>query len=218
MQGLNQPLVSGSEWPRAKPVENSPSAVSEWPPFMSFSASGLSSISAEEQAKFDVVQLQHKAAKACLDFLKNKSSSNDDEGDNEDDDEDASEYSDEYNDEDENTDASNNSKEFNFFSKLFKEDKNLGEFYVKNFEGGEFCCLVCCGIGKAWKRYMGCIALVQHSTSISKTKKKLAHRAYGKVICQVLGWDFNRFPSIVMSGESHGQSLEKLENLQVTLS
>lgn len=225
MQGRKRPLVSSSEWPCEKPTESSPSAVLEWPPFVLRSGSAVSSLSAEERAKFDADLLQHKAVKACQDFLTNNSSAKSDDDEDEDasedsdEDEDASEDNDEHDDEDGNTDASNNAKEFHFFLQLFIDNDKLREFYVKNFKGGEFCCLVCSGIGnKVWKRYIGCVALVQHSNSILKTKKKVAHRAYGKVICQVLGWDFNRFPSILLNGESHGQSLAKLDSLQVTIS
>lgn len=225
MQGRKRPLVSSSEWPCEKPTESSPSAVLEWPPFVLRSGSAVSSLSAEERGKFDADLLQHKAVKACQDFLtKNSSAKSDDDEDEDasedsDEDEDASEDNDEHDDEDGNTDASNNAKEFHFFLQLFIDNDKLREFYVKNFKGGEFCCLVCSGIGnKVWKRYIGCVALVQHSNSILKTKKKVAHRAYGKVICQVLGWDFNRFPSILLNGESHGRSLAKLDSLQVTIS
>ncbi|KAL5565084.1 hypothetical protein UlMin_028248, partial [Ulmus minor] len=117
---------------------------------------------------------------------------------------------------DEDGDASKESKEFNFFLKLFMEDSNLRDFYVKNYKGGEFCCLVCGGIRKkVWKRFPGSVALVQHSTATLKTNKKLAHRAYGQVICQVLGWDFNRLPSIVLKGEPLGQPVANLGSSQL---
>ncbi|KAL6283438.1 hypothetical protein ACE6H2_014367 [Prunus campanulata] len=56
----------------------------------------------------------------------------------------------------------------------------LRSFYVNNYGGGEFYCLVCGGVGKkVWKRFKGCVALLQHSITILKTKK-VAHRAYNQ--------------------------------------
>ncbi|PON98452.1 hypothetical protein TorRG33x02_056860 [Trema orientale] len=117
---------------------------------------------------------------------------------------------------DKDKDASKDSKLFTFFLKLLMEDDGkLRDFYVNNCEAGDFCCLVCGGIGKKpWKRFSGCVALVQHSTAITNTKKKPAHRAYGQVVCRVLGWDINRFPSIVLKGEALGQPLEDSGNAQ----
>ena len=212
-------------------------------------ASAANSISAEDQARLAAVQLQHDAVKACQNYFIRKHDLGSDEYDNKDEEEDASEDSkedaddevgeeedpsensedeeeecddedDEEEDEDEEEEASKDSNLFTYFSKLFMEnDGKLRDFYVNNCEAGEFCCLVCGGIGKkAWKRFRGCVALVQHSTTISKTKKKLAHRAYGRVVCQVLGWDINRFPSIALKGEALCQPMENPGNLQVTIS
>ena len=76
--------------------------------------------------------------------------------------------------------------------------------------------MVCGGIGKkVWKRFKDCLGLLQHSTAISNTKKKQAHRAFGKVVCKVLGWDIDRLPTIVSKGEPLGQSLAKSGVLQV---
>ncbi|XP_016581117.1 uncharacterized protein LOC107878587 isoform X2 [Capsicum annuum] len=94
----------------------------------------------------------------------------------------------------------NGFQDYDFFAKLFKEDDGLREYYEKNKENGIFCCLVCCGVReKGWKRFKDCSSLVQHSTSIAKTSKRRAHRAYCKVVCEVLGWDVNQLPSIVPS-------------------
>ncbi|KAJ6301625.1 hypothetical protein OIU77_015851 [Salix suchowensis] len=40
-------------------------------------------------------------------------------------------------------------------------------------------------------------------------RKKKAHRAYGQVICKVLGWDVDQLPTIVLKGEPLRQSMAK---------
>ncbi|XP_062096813.1 uncharacterized protein LOC133802508 isoform X2 [Humulus lupulus] len=220
----NQTVVSTSEWPCEKPVDNSSSTALEWRAFepslaSAQLASAANSVSAEDQARLTVMRSQHVAVKACQNYFQRKkgldcSEHGDESGDEDTNKDSNNEEEDVYeNSEDEEEgnsneeeDASKDSKLFNFFFNLFKEENGkLRDFYVNNWEAGEFCCLVCGGIGKkVWKRYKGCVALVQHSTAISKTKKKLAHRAYGQVVCQVLGWDINRLPSIVLKGEAFG--------------
>uniref|UniRef100_M1AAD5 Uncharacterized protein n=1 Tax=Solanum tuberosum TaxID=4113 RepID=M1AAD5_SOLTU len=102
-------------------------------------------------------------------------------------------------------------QDYDFFVKLFKQDDGLREYYEKNRENGVFCCLVCCGVReKGWKRFKDCSSLVQHSISIAKTSKRRAHRAYCKVVCEILGWDVNSLPSIVLSaGVKLGESSDK---------
>ncbi|XP_059282761.1 uncharacterized protein LOC132036438 isoform X1 [Lycium ferocissimum] len=92
-------------------------------------------------------------------------------------------------------------QDYDFFVKLFKEDDGLRMYYEENKEsGGVFCCLVCCGVKeKGWKRFKDCASLVQHAISIAKTSKRRAHRAYCKVVCEILGWDVNKLPAIVIS-------------------
>ncbi|XP_050368014.1 uncharacterized protein LOC126786286 isoform X2 [Argentina anserina] len=51
-----------------------------------------------------------------------------------------------------------------------------------------------------WGR--GSAGLVQHAVTVSKTKKKRAHRAFGQVVCRVLGWDVKKMPFIVLKGET----------------
>ncbi|XP_027166051.1 keratin, type II cytoskeletal 60 kDa, component III-like [Coffea eugenioides] len=101
--------------------------------------------------------------------------------------------------EDDDDDDRLEEEEYRFFFKVFTEDRELREYYEKNYYNGEFNCLVCGGLGKklAGKKSKDCVALVQHSISIAKTKKRRAHRAYGQVICKVLGWDLARLPTIV---------------------
>ncbi|KAK1405077.1 hypothetical protein POM88_004682 [Heracleum sosnowskyi] len=98
---------------------------------------------------------------------------------------------------DDNDDDEDECEEYKFFLKIFTEDSELRCYYEKNCESGEFSCLVCLGIGqKVGKKFKDCVALVQHSIAIAKTKKRQAHRALGKVICNVLGWDIQKLPSI----------------------
>ncbi|PON31944.1 hypothetical protein PanWU01x14_365530 [Parasponia andersonii] len=236
MLGSNQPVVSTSEWPSAKPVENTTLAALEWPAFQPHSdlASAANSVSAEDQARLLAEQLQHDASDENdnEDEEENASDSKDPEEDasedrkdteedadgDDDGEEDPSENSEdsELDADNEDKDASKDSKLFTFFSKLLMEDDGkLRDFYVNNCEAGDFCCLVCGGIGnKPWKRFRGCVALVQHSTAITNAKKKMAHRAYGQVVCRVLGLDIIRFPSIVLKGEALGKPLEDSGNAQ----
>lgn len=123
---------------------------------------------------------------ACRDFF-SRAESDDDGGDDGDDD---------VNDDDLEEDGC---EEFEFFVGLFAKDADLRTYYEKNNEGGVFCCLVCGGMRKkVGKRFKDCVGLVQHSITISKTNKKRAHRAYGRIICRILGWDVNRLPMIVL--------------------
>lgn len=207
MQVSNQSLVSAAEWPCEKRIENPPSVALEWPAFKPHPVSATCSVSAQEQSRFAALQLQQKALKTCKDFFVGNSESDGGE----------CEFQD-ANDNFMHGDGSEDCEEFKFFLRVFMEDSDLRSFYQNNCEEGEFYCLVCAGIGKKiWKRFIGCVALVQHSTAISKTKK-LAHRAYGQVICKVLGWGINRLPTIVLQGNTLGQPLAKPENVQVTLS
>ncbi|KAK3426948.1 hypothetical protein EUGRSUZ_F03268 [Eucalyptus grandis] len=57
------------------------------------------------------------------------------------------------------------------------------------------------------RKFKNCSAVLQHSISISKTKKRRACRAFGLVICRVMGWDVERLPLIVAKGESPIHSL-----------
>ncbi|PIA34021.1 hypothetical protein AQUCO_03900133v1 [Aquilegia coerulea] len=142
----------------------------------------------EEQEKVVAIQLQQKSVKACHEFFSRDRDSDDDGEEEEEDDE-----------EDRMEDGKEESEE-EFFLKVFKEDNDLRNYYEKNFEFGEFCCLVCGGIGeKVGKRFKNCVALVQHSIAVSKTKRRNAHRAFGQAVCQVLGWNFERLPSFVLS-------------------
>lgn len=97
------------------------------------------------------------------------------------------------------------------------EDSQLRRYYEENFEGGEFCCLVCCGLGKknSGKRFKSCLGLTQHSIAVSKSESNDSHRALAQVICRVLGWDFDTLPVIVFKGEPLGRIMAKREQNRV---
>lgn len=199
-------LITSSEWSWTKPVNENSSRASGWPtlkpkrPLVTYLAS------AEEQSKLSAGQLQQKILDACQEFFVKSSGSDSDESD----DEDEEDLMDE--------DRSDRGEVFKFFLKIFTENSEFRSYYEKHYEDGEFRCLVCGGIGKkVWKRFKDCHGLLQHSTRILKTKKKRAHRAFGQVICKVLGWDIDHLPMIVLKGEPLGHSLSKLGVSQVII-
>ncbi|KAH6837314.1 hypothetical protein C2S53_003101 [Perilla frutescens var. hirtella] len=101
-------------------------------------------------------------------------------------------------DDDELMEEDSGSEEYSFFCKVFEEDKKLRECYMKNFAEGEFNCLVCGAVGgkNSGKKFKGCLPLLQHLITIAKTKKRKAHRAFGRAVCKVLGWDIDRLPTV----------------------
>ncbi|KAK0601152.1 hypothetical protein LWI29_021697 [Acer saccharum] len=198
-QESNPSLVASNSWSCIEPVDELPTIASGWPTLKPKKPLVIQFASAEDKVKLAAVELQHKVSEACREFFdENADSEGDEDGDN-------------LMDEDESED----SEDFKFFLKVFSENCELRNYYEKNYEAGEFCCLVCGGIGKkVWKRFKDCLGLLQHSTAISNTAKKQAHRAFGQVVCKVLGWDVDRLPTIVSKGEPLGQSLAKLGVLQ----
>lgn len=191
------PQDSGIEWPCPDPVQNQPSTSSGWPPIEPRATPVAQPVSSEDQENRAAMKLQYKGFEACRGFFARNADSGSDEEE-----------------EEEEEEGKNNgeiieSEEYKFFLKLFVENDELRGYYEKNSEGGSFCCLVCGGIGKkkSGKKFKGGVGLLRHSLSISKTKKKLAHRAFGLVVCRVYGWDIDRIPTIVLKGEPLGQSL-----------
>ncbi|CAN6483238.1 unnamed protein product [Victoria cruziana] len=136
--------------------------------------------SAEEIARWAAVRLQRGAAKACEELLV----VNDEEKEGA------------Y---EEDMKRVGEEEAFLFFLGFFRREEEVRRFYEGNAEKGDFFCLVCLGVGeKLCRRYCSCVSLVQHAYTVTKTKTKYAHRAYGKAICRVMGWDFGRLPSIVL--------------------
>ncbi|KAG1335256.1 hypothetical protein COCNU_03G013750 [Cocos nucifera] len=190
----DQPPAKVKEWP-CNPTPEKNAALSPWtdltpPPAVS---QPRPPASAEEQARAAADLAQRSGLKACEDFFSRNDGSDEDEEDSMDDDEETGEG---Y---------------FEFLLGLFKSDGELREYYEKNWEKGDFSCLVCGTMGiKKWKRFGNCVGLIQHSNSISKTKRREAHRAFARAVCEVLGWDIDRLPGIVLDlGNSLGQSLAK---------
>lgn len=123
-------------------------------------------------------------------------------------------------------DGEEETEKYDFFFRLFSDDDDLRSYYEKNFEQGDFSCLVCQGIGKRsgknigrhlGKKFGDCVALLNHSVFITKKTKgrigKIAHRAFGRVICRVIGWNFDRLPSIVLDSEEPlGRTLAKAKS------
>ncbi|XP_022732936.1 uncharacterized protein LOC111287034 isoform X2 [Durio zibethinus] len=196
--GLESSQIRTAEWPCIEPTDTS--TTRQWPSFKPCTIPVTHVVSVEEQIRFNMLQLQQNVFEACKQFLSTTAGSDTDENDNEVDEDDLMDE-----------DGSKECKEFNFFARLFTENNELRSYYETNCGGGDFCCLVCCGIGKkAWRTFKGCVGLIQHSTAVSKTKRKLAHRAFGLVICKVLGWDIDHLPSIVLKSEPQSRSLENL--------
>ncbi|EPS69399.1 hypothetical protein M569_05368, partial [Genlisea aurea] len=172
----------GVDWPC--PPDPPPSSANGWP---KKARRDLSPLSAEDQARLDFKQAHDRALKAAQGFFSNK---------NGDDEEDHCFSSDE---DDELMEENDGTEEYSFFLKVFGDISELKQYYESNFRQGEFNCLVCASVGgkNAWKKYKGCLALVQHSVSIVKAKKRRAHRAFGQAVCKILGWDINQLPSVV---------------------
>lgn len=173
------PPISEKEWP-CNPI---PEQTVGWP-MLNLKPAVDRVLTEEENARLVATKSQQKALEAAKEMFRE---SMDSDGEVEDY---VSSDDDDVNDEDE-------CEEYKFFSKVFTEDSELRCYYEKNCESGEFSCLVCVGIGqKVGKKFKDCVALVQHSITIAKTKKRQAHRALGKVICEVLGWEIQKLPSI----------------------
>lgn len=181
------------------PIMNQGTDVNDWEDLTQASATTQPGQppSTEEQARAIAAQAQQNGLKASRNFLARS---------------DDSSSSDEDVDDDEEEVEKRESVAFKFFSKLFEMDRDLRNYYENNSLKGEFCCLVCGAIGKkTWKRFGDCHGLVQHSKSIVDTKRQWAHRAFGRAICHVLGWDVNVDPIIFLApNESESPTFRNL--------
>ncbi|XP_064953022.1 uncharacterized protein LOC135609505 isoform X1 [Musa acuminata AAA Group] len=193
---------SGPEWPSI-PAPDTNAVPTTWGDLAPPQAAATSMpVSAEDQARVAAAQAQHNGLKASQDFFSEEDDSDEDEEDEEDDME-------------ENDGAKMGP--FRFFTELFVKDGELREYYEKNYEKGEFSCFACAGIGsKRVRRFRNCMGLVQHAKSTSKAKRRGAHRALAKAVCQVLGWDIKRLPSFVLdTAVSLGRSLSDAGKTQM---
>ncbi|XP_073221229.1 uncharacterized protein [Cicer arietinum] len=195
---IHESVVSDAKWICKSPDGGLSSTASDWPSFNTEPCSYPYSLVGDEEAIVAVWHLQHSAIDACQKFLAPDAGSDCDEDVIEDEDEDEDEGEDESEDElVEN--CGEESEEYKFLEKVFAEDVGLRKYYEDNNKEGDFYCLVCGGIKKKmWKRFKDCVALIQHSTTILRTKRKRAHRAYAQVICKVVGWDIDQLPGIVL--------------------
>ncbi|GLJ37265.1 hypothetical protein SUGI_0755970 [Cryptomeria japonica] len=174
-------------WETAKP-----SSQAEWTSATQKSEGML--FTEEEERQLAHLRMQNRATRAFKDFLtkggKGKSSSSDSEDDTDDDDDKDSDCA----------PSGAHAREVcaeDFFDKLFVQDEELRRFYEQNCNFGAFECLVCAATGaKAGKKFPDCVSLIQHAMKIMKTKKKAAHRGYGRAVCTMLGWNADRLPSI----------------------
>ncbi|TYJ17663.1 hypothetical protein E1A91_A09G068200v1 [Gossypium mustelinum] len=149
------------------------------------------------------MQMQNKVLNSCKEFFKNRVRDEEiDDGDDDDFDEEEEEK---------------NEVDM-FFIRIFVNNSELRGYYEENHEKGEFFCLVCGGIGEnLGKKFQVCIGLVQHCMSISKTKCKTGNRAFGLVVCKVLGWDIDRLLVILLKGEPLSRILANSSESQNTL-
>ncbi|CAO2833326.1 unnamed protein product [Amaranthus hypochondriacus] len=189
-------IFSDKEWPVESKPKSPISSGSIWPEFKPNSAPITRPANEEERERLMAVKIHLKGLDSCLGLFGKKTSNDSDDDDDDDDDD----------------DVIDDAKEFEFLMNVFEENAELKSFYEKNCENGEFYCLICGVLGnKLSRKYKNCVALIQHSVTINKTKKKAAHRALGHVICQVLGWDINRLPSLPPPSAVGGANIQSLE-------
>lgn len=177
--------LHGAEWPCPSPP-HLPST-SGWPTSWATLEKSILKphlLSTEEQLILAGRHAHQHALKVVHGFFRTNNSDEIDSGSDDDDDELMEEDS--------------GSEEYSFFCKVFEEDTVLREYYLKNYAEGEFSCLICGAMGgkKTGKKFKGCSPLVQHLITIAKTKKRRAHRAFGRAVCKVLGWDIDHLPAI----------------------
>ncbi|XP_031377026.1 uncharacterized protein LOC116192581 isoform X2 [Punica granatum] len=201
--------TSGSEWQREDIRDGTDPAQSEWSSLKIPSDLVGDSVSAGEKER---LAAELNVLESCRDFFHCKYGPEYNEEEDQWDWMDEEEEEEEDEDEDELIDRE--SEEFNFFVKLFTENANLRSYYENSHGDGDFLCLVCGSVRKkAWRRFKGCIGLLQHSNTIWKVRKK-AHRAYAGAVCKVLGWDMEGLPRIVSISKTLGQSLSNSASIQ----
>ncbi|KAJ3685156.1 hypothetical protein LUZ61_014320 [Rhynchospora tenuis] len=111
--------------------------------------------------------------------------------------------------EEENGDCSDEEGEGNervlgFFSDLFRNDAGLRRFYEERRDKGVLVCLVC------ERKFGSSISLLHHANTISKSRRRQAHRAYGGTVSKVFGLETNQVPSL---GCSKGEASDSGEQL-----
>ncbi|KAF2561976.1 hypothetical protein F2Q70_00016431 [Brassica cretica] len=134
-------------------------------------------MSADEQAKAVVLQMQQNASEALKGISVKDTTGSVENGDEQ------------------------VSEELESVSRLFSENVELKSYYEKNSEGGHFVCLVCCAATdkKMIKRFKHCHGLVLHSTKTPKIAIR-AHKAFARFVCKLLGWEFDHLPRRLVKG------------------
>lgn len=102
-----------------------------------------------------------------------------------------------------------------YFTGLFERDAWLRGHYTDRWRKGRFQCMVCAAgggkkVGRAVRRFRGCLALVHHARDASRRRSLCgrcgrygrpgAHRALAAVVCRMLRWDLEKLalPRVVI--------------------
>ncbi|KAJ0715664.1 hypothetical protein HanPI659440_Chr13g0503851 [Helianthus annuus] len=197
---------SGKEWPVKPPPADPILTPSGWPELKLKPKPQPTHLPTQQELeKLKWNQVQQRALTVAKEFYLQNDENSDEEDEN-----DVVEEED-YDDDMVEDGDSVEDKVYDFVMKVFNEEEGLKEYYLKHCGGGgEFLCLICGGAGeKSGKRFKDCIALVQHSVSIAKTKKRWSHRAFGKVVCEVLGWEIDRLPVSIVLDQKCGDGVVK---------
>ncbi|KAF8095506.1 hypothetical protein N665_0331s0024 [Sinapis alba] len=174
---VNNPVASSQKDSQTLGVEAVAEGATEPPPDAKKLQEKQHVMSADEQAKAAVLQMQQNASEA-LKGISVKETAGSVDG------------------VEENGDEQVFSKEF---AQLFSENVELKSYYEKNSEGGHFVCLVCCAATdkRMIKRFKHCHGLVLHSTKTPKIAIG-AHKAFARFVCELLGWEFDHLPRRVV--------------------
>ncbi|WVZ82454.1 hypothetical protein U9M48_029714 [Paspalum notatum var. saurae] len=167
-----EPQDTGSEWPLApRPPSSSPRA---WPEAASASSPSPAQPPPPPPPS-PGSRAQREALRAAVEFFSSRDSDSD------------------------GSDSEGEEDAAGFFTGMFERDAALRGLYERGWEEGQFACMVCAaGKRKAGRRFRGCVALVQHARAAARYGRPRAHRALAAVVCRVLGWVFDRLPSIVI--------------------
>ncbi|KAG2313597.1 hypothetical protein Bca52824_025154 [Brassica carinata] len=169
---VNNPVGSSQKDSQALGVEAVTESGTEPPPDTKKPQEKQHVMSADEQAKTAVLQMQQNASEALKGISVKETTGSVDE-----------------------------TEELELISRLFSDNVELKSYYEKNSEGGHFVCLVCCAATdkKMIKRFKHCHGLVLHCTKTPKIALR-AHKAYARFVCGLLGWEFDHLPRRVVKG------------------
>ncbi|CAN7123579.1 unnamed protein product [Brassica rapa subsp. narinosa] len=174
---VNNPVGSSQKDSQTLGVEAAVEGATELPPDLKKLQEKQLVMSADEQAKAVVLQMQQNASEALKGISVKDTTGSVENGDEQ------------------------VSEELESISRLFSENVELKSYYEKNSEGGHFVCLVCCAATdkKMLKRFKHCHGLVLHSTKTPKIAIR-AHKAFARFVCGLLGWEFDHLPRRIVKG------------------